>query len=293
MKKLLILLLGIVLLYACHTKEEDQSVAVSMQEVQLEKVEEVKFSPPSIADDAELKQMEIREKPAAAPVAKKIIKDGELSVKTKDIASAKKVLDAALKSYHAYYESETLDNNEYNTTYTLKIRVPSNQFESLLIAIEKGEGEVTAKSIQSYDVTEEYVDIEGRLKNKREYLKRYKDLLGRANTIKDILALEENIRVLQEEIESKEGRLKYLNDQVAYSTLNMTLFYNKEYVFKPAEEQKFSEQVKSALSKGWHSLVGFILWLIKVWPWIILIALLSFFFKQYLNKRKAEKATTL
>ncbi len=280
-------------LVSCGSKQE-QTLDASMVDVPLEE-NAIKFLPPEIKADQNITVVQL-ERDAFIPintVAKKIIKDGDISVKIKDIASSKKALDTTLKKFNAYYESEVLDNNEYETTYTLKIRVPSDKFESLLLAIEKGEGEVMSKNIQSTDVTEEYVDTEARLKNKKEYLKRYKDLLVKANTIKDILALEENIRVLQEEIESKEGRLKYLNDQVAYSTLNLTLTHTKEYVYKPSDKPDFIEQVKTSLSNGWESLVEFLLWLIKIWPWMILFSVLWFLAKTYWQRRKKKRSAAI
>ncbi|MFI5142111.1 MAG: DUF4349 domain-containing protein, partial [Bacteroidia bacterium] len=123
----------------------------------------------------------------------------------------------------------------------------------------------------------------------REYLKKYKEILVRASTIKDILQVQENIRVLQEEIESKEGRLKYLNDQVAYSTLDVTLFKEIAYVYKPQEPDSFKERVKSALNSGWMVIVDFALWLIKVWPQLLIALVLFFIARRVYKKRKASK----
>ena len=61
-------------------------------------------------------------------------------------------------------------------------------------------------------MTDQFIDLETRLENKRNYLKRYNDLLLKANSIKEILEIEEKIRALEEEIESATGQLKYLSD---------------------------------------------------------------------------------
>jgi hypothetical protein len=220
---------------------------------------------------------------------KKIIKDGSLAVKTKDIVAAKKRFDAVLKKLNAYYETEYFEKQDYKMTYSLKIRIPSANFEKLITEVENGQDEMVAKSINARDVTEEYMDVEMRLNNKREYLKKYKEILSKAFTIKDILEVQENIRNLQEEIESKEGRLKYLNDQVAYSTLDVTLFKDIAYVYKPQQEDKFTERVKSALNSGWVAIVDFVLWLIKVWPQLLVILLLLLICKRIYKKRKANK----
>lgn len=202
---------------------------------------------------------------------KKIIKDGTMRIKTADMPAAKKRFDELLKSLNAYYELEDLQNNDAQIRYELKIRIPAENFEKLISGIESGRDEITGKNIQARDVTEEYLDIATRLENKRVYMKRYQELLSKAQKIEDILAIDENIRNLQEEIESSEGRLKYLNDQVAFSTLNVTLFKAKEYTYKPPQQDKFTERVKSAFSNGWSTLVNLVIGLFGIWPWLILL----------------------
>lgn len=202
---------------------------------------------------------------------KKIIKDGNISVKTKDIITGKKNIDEVLKQLNAYYETEDLQNDDQRISYNLRVRVPAENFEKLIATLENGKEEVQSKSIQARDVTEEFVDIESRLKSKREYLNKYMSLLTRATTIKDILAIEENIRIIQEEIESREGRLKYLTDQVSFSTLSINLFSEKEYVYKPEQEDNFSERVKKALSNGWNSIVELLLVIFSIWPFVVII----------------------
>lgn len=212
---------------------------------------------------------------------KKIIKDGNISVKSKELASSKKKIDVITKSFNGYYLSEEMDNNDQNSSYNLRIRIPAEQFESFIAALEKGEDEITGKGIHARDVTEEFTDIETRLASKREYLKRYRELLAKAQNVKEVLAIEESVRVIQEEIESREGRLKYLNDQVAYSTLDLYLFQPKAYQYKPTPEDNFIERVKNSLGNGWSSLVGLVLWIISKWPYIILISLLILLWKRW------------
>jgi hypothetical protein len=221
-------------------------------------------------------------------IQKKIIKDGEISLKTKDIVSSKKALDNELKKLNAYYEVEDLQNRTIKISYDLKIRVPAVNFEKLIANIENGKDEIQSKSIEARDVTEEYYDIETRLKNKLEYLKRYKELLAKANSVKDILEIEENIRNLQEEIESKEGRLKYLSDQVSFSTLDINLFQEKEYIYKPTTQDNFLERVKKSFSNGWSSAIDFVLGVFAIWP-LILIGIVVFLFVRRIIKNRRKK----
>lgn len=231
----------------------------------------LKEAPAPPATEATGEPIPMQSQPATTTIQKKVIKDGNMRIKTNDMPVSKMRFDEVVKSLNAYYEVEDLQNNDAEIRYELKIRIPAENFEKLINSIESGDDEITSKSIQARDVTEEYLDIATRLENKRAYMKRYQELLSKAQKIEDILTIDENIRALQEEIESSEGRLKFINDQVAFSTLSVTLFKAKEYTYKPQQEDKFTERVKSAFSNGWSTLVNFVIGLFGIWPWLILL----------------------
>ncbi len=273
--KILIISICILLLSACSKKENKESVVNEVVATDFASVgapeapppppqieEQLKFTPPKIAKDEEVET----DKKVEAEHEKKVIKNGSISIKSNQIDSSKKYLDIQLKKYQAYYESEELLNEADKISYTLKIRIPSLNFEKFVSGVENGKDEILSKSIHADDVTEEFVDIETRLNNKRNFLKRYNQLLIKANTIKDMMAIEENIRTLQEEIESKEGRLKFLNHQVGYSTLEINLFQQKDFVFKPEERDSFFERVKNSISNGWFFIIDAIIFFIRIWP---------------------------
>ena len=102
-----------------------------------------------------------------------------------------------------------------------------------------------------------------------------------------MMAIEENIRTLQEEIESKEGRLKFLNHQVGYSILEINLYQPKEFVFKPQEQDSFFERVKNSISKGWYFIIDVFIFLIRLWP-VALIGLISYFTVTVLKRKKSN-----
>ena len=134
---------------------------------------------------------------------------------------------------------------------------------------------LVSKNISARDVTEEFIDLEMRLTNRRNYLKRYNDLLQQAGTVADILEIQERIRNLEEEIESVEGRLKYLDGLVEYSTLYLTITRKKEFRFQPVQRDRFIERLKQSLSGGWFGLITFTLFIISLWPlWIVLAAII-------------------
>lgn len=205
-------------------------------------------------------------------VEAKVIRDGRMQVNVKDVGKAKIFVDAVLKKYDARTSGEQFENNDYQSTYYIRIRVPSERLDSMVSDLETIDGTVTSKSIDARDVTEEYIDLETRMKNKRSYLEQYRVILKGAKTTEDILKVSEEIRQIEEELESVQGRLKYLSDQVALSTLELSLIQTKDYVFKPDRSINFVERLKESLSGGWYGFVNFCLFLLRLWPFLILIS---------------------
>ena len=222
-------------------------------------------------------------------IKKKIIKDGRLGMDVRNLSASKTNIDTIVRNLGGYYDNESLSNNDYATAYDLKIRIPSDKFEILIEKIESGEGEVSYKEIDARDVTEEFIDLETRLGNKQKYLTRYQELLRNAKNIKEILDIEEKIRVLEEEIESTTGRLKYLNDQVNYSSLELNISQKKAFKYTPPFRQNFFEKLKQSLSRGWYGFVDLFFFLLSNWAVLILLAVLIWLWIKYRKRRKSRK----
>ena len=270
------LLVALLLLMSCNQKQSGNVADASMEEETM-LVERRSYDESTPPIDAIAKQEVIK---------KKIIKDGRLSLRVSDLENSKVRVDTIVQHHGGYYANEKLINTDWETSYHLNIRIPSENFTRFISDIETGDGEILIKEINARDVTDQFIDLETRLENKRNYLKRYNDLLLKANSIKEILEIEEKIRALEEEIESATGQLKYLSDQVDYSTLDLTLTKQKDFKYNPEKRAKFSERFKQSLSKGWFEFVDFVLFIIKIWPFWIIIAVMVYFWRKYRKARK-------
>jgi hypothetical protein len=219
-------------------------------------------------------------------VSRKIIKDGNMEIRVNDLQEGKNTVDTLVMKFKAYYSNETFNNMDYAKGYTISIRVPSARFDEFIAALESGTGEVVFKNISSRDVTEEFIDLETRLNNKRNYLARYGDLLKQAKTVKDILEIQEKTRLIEEEVESVQGRLKYLNNQVDYSTLNLQINKKNDYSAYSPNKGSFFDRLKMSLVKGWFGFVSFILFLIRIWPFWLIVGVGYLVVKKYWRRRK-------
>ena len=102
-------------------------------------------------------------------------------------------------------------------------RVPSTRFDDAVASL-RPLGKLESMSIASQDVGEEYVDLQAQLRNRRMLEDRLLQLLStRAGTLEEVLAVERELARVREEIDRQEGRLRYLRNQVAMSTLTVHL----------------------------------------------------------------------
>jgi len=281
MKNTWIILFAFVLLFGCRQNESKTGDFAGMEQPEpaMDARDDFSGEPSQPSETMEVKPETIQ---------KKIIKDGRLGIKVDDLEETKTRIDTLVAQYQGYYSNESLTNTDFESAYNLKIRVPAHNFEAFIEGVESGEGEIVFKNIDARDVTEEFIDLETRLANKRNYLKQYNDLLKQAKSVKEILEIQEKTRVIEEEIDSVEGRLKYLADQVAFSTLDLTVTKEKGFVFRNENRRDFGERLKFSLSRGWFGFIDFLLFLLKLWPLWLILALLYPLWRRFRLKRRRK-----
>jgi len=282
MKQIILLVILAFMITSCQQNNRDQSaydMAGSEGEIAL-MTKESQIAPASTSSTDIIETTEVNKK--------KIIKDGRLGIKVTELEKAKSRIDTMVKNNGGYYANENFNNTDYEASYNLRVRIPTDKFEKFIAEVESGDGEILYKQVDARDVTDQFIDLETRLQTKRNYLTRYRELLKQAKSVKEILEIEEKIRGLEEEIESTTGRLKYLGDLVDYSSLDLMISKRKDFKYTPGERDKFTERLKQSLSKGWIGFVDFLLLLIRIWPFWIIAAVLFYFWKRFKNRKKIK-----
>ena len=108
-------------------------------------------------------------------------------------------------------------------TGNITLRVPAEGFDSAIDAISAMSIEVTNLSTSGQDVTEEFVDLSARLENLEATAVRVRSFLEDADTVEEALAVNQELSRLEGEIESFKGRIQYLSQSAAFSTISINI----------------------------------------------------------------------
>lgn len=220
----------------------------------------------------ETKDLNQDHSPEQIEIDRKLIKTGYVEFEVEEFSEMNARIDKAVDMYDAYISHENEYSEYQRVTTSVEVRVPAANFENLLNDVCKGIEDFDSRNIEVSDVTEEFIDVEARIKTKKELEAQYHELLNKAQSVGDILEIEREISYLREEIESLEGRLRYLSKSVSYSTL--TILYYKS----APEKNKFGNEFETGFETGWDNLIWLFVGMTHVWPFILigLIGILVF-----------------
>lgn len=223
------------------------------------------------------------ENEVGTPLEPKLIKTGTLEFETSNLETTYQLVRQAAQANEAFLSNESSSNQYDRIVQHLTIRVPSRNFDKLIKAVSEGVKRFDTKTIEATDVTEEFVDAEARLKTKKQLEQRYQELLKRANKVSEIVEIEEQIGELRAEIEAVEGRLRYLNNRVDYSTLDVQFYKKMPSLIR--NDRNFG----SAFLQGWDNFVSLLFGLVANWSTILILLITGYFVQRYIRRKLKNK----
>jgi hypothetical protein len=219
-------------------------------------------------------------------IEEKIIKTATISCELKDYEENKVLIDSVVSKFAGIISQENEYRNEWNISNTIKIRVPNENFDNLVKEVLLLATKVDSKIITIEDVTEQYVDVYTRLQTKKEVEQQYLEILKKAYTINDILNVNNYLRIIREEIEAQEGKLKFIDDQVSMSTINLSIYEN--FTQNEVKKNTFWKKIGDALIKGWNGVLIFVIGLFRIWPVLLILGIVIFLIVRKMRKTKIK-----
>ncbi len=221
--------------------------------------------------------------PTAVKVAltRKLIREAWLTLLVQDVPKVAQQVRQVAEEFNGYVaESSQTRKPDGSWSAILTLRIPAENYHKALSRLQQL-GQVDDLREQVQDVTEEFVDLEARLRNLKRSEQHLLELLKRTGKVGELLQVERELSLRRQEIERLEGRLRYLSHQVGFSTIHVTL---NEFRPRPVPGTAFSLPkvfadafrtvvliLRGALVAAVWVLVFGIIWLplsLTVWLWV-------------------------
>jgi len=220
-----------------------------------------------------------------------IVRSGEMELVVEDVVQASEDIAQLAAGLGGYVVSSYISGEEEDMRGWISFRVPDDQFETAMAQL--GDLAVRIKSERTYsqDVTEEYIDLQARLRNAEATEEQYLALLEQAVDVDDILSIYDSLNRIRAEIEQIEGRIQYLERTTSTSLISVSL--EPEVTAKPLVRVGWNVlEVLKAAARG-LVVAGQVLATIGIWLLIFIPiwgTVLGIILWRYYKRKKAKKA---
>lgn len=290
MKTTVLIYSAIILLFvSCNGKSNDGVAEMRMSKVAYAPSDKSYYAETvdTAAAAVDTPEMDLKLPEKEKEIEAKIIKSGNLRYQTDDLEKTYSQIQEAVKKHKAIIKNDSQYNDEDGLSRRINIRIPNENFDAFITDISKGVNYFDVKSISSDDVTEEYIDVTARIKTKKVLEERYYELLKKAAKVSEMLEIEKKLSEIREEIEAKEGRLKYIENKVSMSTLDINFY--KPVAQGSKATVSYGGRIGNAIVSGFNGISNFFISLLGFWPVIAtLVVLFILIRKRFKRKNKKD-----
>jgi len=198
-----------------------------------------------------------------------IIRNASLDIVVLDTDAVVDQVSALVDEFGGYI----VDSNRYQyqegLRATVTLRIPVEKLDEVLDRIRDMATEIRSESISGQDVTEEYIDLESRLRHLESTEERLEAFLDEAEDTEAALAVYEQLQIVQADIEQVKGRMKYLEDSAAMSSVTVSI--TPDELAQPIEIGRWHPE--GALRDAFESLIRVLQFLVEAFIYIVVLIL--------------------
>lgn len=195
-----------------------------------------------------------------------IVRNGDMSLIVKNVVDARDEIAQLAVGLGGWVVSSWITGDGEEMRGNISIRVPDEKFEPALVELRKLAVRVDSESTNSQDVTEQYTDLEARLKNAEATEKQYLALLDKATDVEDMLKIQDSLSQVRAQIEQIKGQMLYLERTSSMSLITAQL--QPAVSAKPLTPVGWSalETLKAAV----RGIITFGKWLANIAIWLVI-----------------------
>ena len=222
------------------------------------------------------------------PGERLVIRDASLVLQVVDVSAADQQIRTAVSAANGYVLSSSTNGTDADAVIYLTLKIPSDQLDATITLVEKLSDKILSRSMSGSDVTEEYIDMSGRLVAQEAARDRLLELLKKAETVEAAVAVNSALTDVQSQIEQLSGRMRYLRQGSQFSSLSVeirsiptTPIVNPEG-WQPLEDAKIALRGLLDFAQGIGTfLIGLVVWT----PiWLPLLFLVRYLRKRWLTR---------
>jgi hypothetical protein len=214
---------------------------------------------------------------ATEAIERKIIRNGKLTIESDSPTGGLSKITTIAESLGGFVITSEFKQGgpTASETVTITVRVPATQFNEALEKIRTTGDRIINENVTGQDVTEEFLDLEARIKTQKALEAQFLEIMKRAQKVSDALEVQTEIANVRTEIERMEGRKRFLQNQASLSTITITL-QTPPPVILATSTTGFGHSIKQAFAEGLDLAANIILGLIRMIIVLIPIALFIF-----------------
>jgi len=224
---------------------------------------------------------------------RKIIRNAEITIEVPSTTDAQHQVTSIAETHGGFVvtseakQRESNDPAQRTLDIKLVVRVPSNQFGRAFDEIKKLAGNTPSENVTSQDVTEDFIDLEARIKTQKALEVQFLEIMRQANKISDALEVQRQIAEVRTDIEKLEGRKRFLENRSSLSTINVNIQTPKPViaVTETGFRQSLREAVSDSISLASDMVLLFARFLIMMAPVTVFVFLPSALIIRYLIRR--------
>lgn len=186
-----------------------------------------------------------------AATERKIVRNADITMEVPSTTDAQHRVTSIAEAHGGFVvtseakQRENIDPSKRTVDIKLVVRIPSDKFGFVLDEIKKLAANIPEASLSGQDVTEEFIDLEARIKTQKALELQFLEIMKQAGEVEDALEVQRQIADVRTEIEKLEGRKRFLENRASLSTITVNIHAPKVIAVNPTG---FGRTLRDAVS---------------------------------------------
>jgi Domain of unknown function (DUF4349) len=223
---------------------------------------------------------------------RRIIRNADITMEVDSTTDAQHRVTSIAESHGGFVvtseakQRENIDPSKRTLDIKLVVRIPADKFGPTLAQIKQLAGNLPESNVTGQDVTEDFIDLEARIKTQKALELQFLQIMKQADTVEDALQVQRQIAEVRTEIEKLEGRKRFLENRSSLSTITVNIRAPKMIAVNPSGVgHSLRDAVSDSLELASGMFVFFVSTVIVMMPVLIFVVLPSGLVLRYFVRR--------